>query len=115
MLKPITGDVVYASCFGKCFDNAQCISGTIDGEISNDLFELIGNPSMNGSVVLNFSKESNHNKIITLINGTGGQLTSTKISGVSSFQMDTYQLNAGIYYIMVKSDDKVQTRKFVKL
>ncbi len=115
-LAPVTGDVVVSTCYGLCSQNTACTSSTNDITYRDNLFALVGNPSFNGKIMINFAETNTFDKHITITNNIGQQMkTIQSRDGNQSIEMDVNELNPGLYYITILSNNQTQTQKFVRL
>lgn len=112
---PITSNTVYASCFGLCTNNAECLpSETDDYSVVDNLFTIHGNPSK-GQSSLSFSSEIN-NAHIYIVNSLGALVKTIKSDSQNRVvDFDASSMTSGLYQISVISDKKMHTLKFVKL
>jgi hypothetical protein len=114
-LPSVIGDTVVATCFGTCFENAECASGVISLQKDALVFSLMGNPSTQGFSILEFVNDNNTAKQITLTNTLGQILFQKSVaSGISKYQLQTNSLQTGIYLITVRAGDRFYTRKLIK-
>lgn len=113
-LPAVTSDVEVATCFGACFTNAECTTGTITPEKDERVFSLLGNPSGLGYSILDFGGQLPSEKYITLSNSLGQVIRQWVVAdGSSTFKVDTKDLQSGIYLVTVKVGDRFFTRKLV--
>src|SRR5690606_23880986 len=54
-LGPVENDLVFASCFGSCADNVECISSSVDHSSFDNQFSLLNNPATNGMIGLKYN------------------------------------------------------------
>jgi hypothetical protein len=114
-LPAITGNTTVATCFGACYTNAQCVSGTNTPVQDAQVFRLLGNPSTNGSSLLEFGNELQDDKMVSLTNGIGQLVHSWNVgSELSTFTLQTGDLPSGLYFVTVRTGDRFFTRKLVK-
>ena len=77
---------------------------------------MVGNPSFNGKIMINFAETNTFDKQITITNNIGQQMkTIQSRDGNQSIEMDVNELNPGLYYITILSNNQTQTQKFVRL
>jgi len=113
-LPVVEADVEVATCFGACFDNAECTTGTYSPEKDAMVFSLFGNPSGNGYAILDFGDDIAAEKHISLSNSVGQVIRQWFVAdGSSTFNLQTSDLQAGIYMITVKVGNRFYTRKLV--
>ena len=73
-----------------------------------------GNPSGNGYSVLDFGDNLNAEKYITLSNSLGQVIRQWVVAdGSSTFEIQTSDLQSGIYMVTVKVGNRFYTRKLV--
>jgi len=115
-LEPVTGNIVYATCFGLCSTNAECISSVKDLAVDNNLFKLIGNPISNNILEMIFNEANDSDKNI-LISNTVGQIVRIENVDIQNAKrsLDISALQSGIYYVTVNTKSHTLTQKFVKL
>ena len=78
------------------------------------VFYLNGNPSGNGYSVLDFGDDRTTEKIVTLSNSLGQVIRQWVVAdGSSTFEIQTSDLQAGIYLVTVKVGNRFYTRKLV--
>jgi len=115
-LADLTGDITISACYGLCFDNTACTSSTKDFTSTDNLFALVGNPSVNGKILINFAQNNSFDKQITITNNIGQQMKNiSSLDGNHSVELDVNELNPGLFYITILSNNQTQTQKFVKL
>ena len=114
-LPEVQSDLVVATCFGACFTNAECVSGTNAPVEDAQVFSLLGNPSDAGYSVLQFGNDVSSEKHITLTNGLGQQVHQWSLNNSDvAFNLKTTDLQSGIYFVTVRAGDRFFTRKLVK-
>jgi Secretion system C-terminal sorting domain/Carbohydrate-binding module 48 (Isoamylase N-terminal domain) len=115
-LADLPSDIVISTCYGLCSDNTACTSSTDEITYANNLFALVGNPSFNGKIMINFGESNSYDKQITITNSIGQQMKNIlSQEGNQSIEMDVNELNPGLYYITILSNNQTQTQKFVRL
>jgi hypothetical protein len=113
-LPAVSEDVVVATCFGTCFDNAECTSATQAPAKDAQVFRLLGNPSGLGYAVLDFGDDRSSEKYISLSNSLGQVIQQWIVAdGSASFDLQTNDLQPGIYLVTVKVGNRFYTRKLV--
>ncbi len=113
-LPTVEVDTEVATCFGECFDNAECTTGTYSPEKDSNVFSLLGNPSGIGYSVLDFGDDLSSTKYITMSNSLGQVVRQWIVAdGSSTFEIKTSDLQSGIYMITVKVGNRFYTRKLV--
>ncbi len=115
-LTAVNSDVVISTCYGLCFNNTDCTSSTNEITYQNNLFTLVGNPSFGGKIAINFVENNTFDKKITITNNIGQQMKQIVAKdGSQLLELDVNELNAGLYYITILSNNQTQTKKFVRL
>ena len=110
----VENDTILATCFGACYDNAECTTSTLTPEKDAQVFSLMGNPSSLGYSILDFGTDLTSEKYITLTNSLGQVVRQWSVAdGSSSFEVQTKDLQAGIYLVTVKVGNRFYTRKLV--
>ncbi|HZV68836.1 MAG TPA: T9SS type A sorting domain-containing protein [Saprospiraceae bacterium] len=114
-LPPVQQDTVVETCFATCFADAACTVGTVNTYKDERVFELHGNPSLNGQSILSFGENMDDEKTVTLSNALGQVIRYWHVEeGVSAQQMSTAGLQSGIYLVTVKAGNRFYTRKLMK-
>lgn len=115
LLTAVTQNTVYASCFGLCTDNAECIPNAVNDLVYiKDLYEIWGNPSIGQSTVVFYPGSGD--KQLRLVDAFGKLVISQTITkGQHHFEIDTHTFAKGMYEMTVVSEHKVQTSKLIKL
>jgi len=113
-LPAVQADTVAATCFGTCFTNAECTTGTNTPAEDALVFSLLGNPSNDGFSVLDFGNDFTSDKHILVTNTLGQVISHWNVEvGKSTFTFQTKELQSGIYFITVKAGNRFYTRKLV--
>lgn len=114
-LPEIQGNTTVATCFGACFTNAECTSGTNSPIADAQVFDILGNPSAAGSSILVFGKSVFEDKNITVSNAVGQVLNQWNLAnGTANFELQTADFQPGIYFVTVRAGGRFFTRKLVK-
>lgn len=114
-LPEVNADVTVATCFGACFTNAECTSGTQNLVEDAQVFTLFGNPAGAGPSVLMFENMVFVEKTVTVSNAIGQVLNQTELaSGAATFELETGAFQPGIYFVTVRAGERFFTRKLVK-
>jgi len=114
-LPAISGDTTIETCFGTCYIDAACTVGTVTPQSDARVFDLQGNPPVNGLSQLVFGNDIPGEKYITLNNTLGKTIRHWHVDeGTSSQQMSTAGLPAGLYFVTVKTGNHFYTRKLMK-
>jgi hypothetical protein len=114
-LAPVTSDTTVATCFGACFTNATCTSGTSQLVEDAGVFDLMGNPAGNGPTFLLFNAAHSTEKQIMLTNTLGQTMGQWNIgTGAIRFDVPTEALSTGVYFVTVRAGERFFTRKLVK-
>lgn len=110
-LPPVNSNVVIDHCFGNCPTGSLCTVGLNDLTSDSNVFSLWGNPSSNGSSILDFGTDT-QSKNIQLTNTLGQVIKVWQTGeGTNSFQIPTQGLPSGMYYVTVFAGNKFYTRK----
>jgi hypothetical protein len=113
-LPAITKDTIVATCFGTCFDNAQCVVGTSNLVSDATLFQMYGNP-VSEATSLYFGSEISSAKRIEITNTLGQVVLSREVSaGQQVYQLPISELNTGIHFVTVRAENRYFTRKFIR-
>ena len=113
-LPAVQQDTVVATCFATCYTNAECTSATHTPEKDAMVFSLLGNPSSLGYSVVDFGTDISADRYITLTNSLGQVIRQWTVAGGSaSFEVQTKDLQSGIYLVTVKIGNRFYTRKLV--
>lgn len=115
-LDPVLTDTILETCFGTCETNAStCLTGTQTLHNDEHLFELVGNPPVNGESILQFGDQTNEEIIISITNTLGERIQQMRAgNGVNSLQLKTSDLSSGMYYVTVMKGNRFYTRKLIK-
>lgn len=115
LVPQVTKDTVIATCFGACFTNAQCVSSVHSLLNDTGLFELNGNPTGSGQLLLRFAQPVAEDAVIWMTNTSGQIIGQWKAPlGATQWTPETAHLPAGLYFVTVRTDTRQLTRKFVK-
>ncbi len=108
-------NTLIATCFQKCSIDALCTpSSTNDLTVSDQLFDLWGNPTADQSTIV--FKENSSKKLVRLMDAFGKVLMAkTYTQDQSSVVLDASDMAKGIYLVNVTSLGKTQTIKLVRL
>jgi Secretion system C-terminal sorting domain len=111
----VTKDTIVATCFGGCFTNALCTSGTDSPVQDAKLFQLLGNPAQNNVTTLSFGGDIATEKQVDVTN-TLGQVVHTFMvqAGEAQVVLPLDQISAGIYFVTVRTENRYFTRSLVK-
>jgi hypothetical protein len=113
-LSATLSDTTILACFGTCVSDGTCDDVSIDGlKIDQNLFTL--RPTLvNDYTNITFDENTiNQEKQIVVMNSVGQIFHSTDVQNEITYQMDTTQYPSGIYFLSVKTDKKMLTKKFV--
>jgi Secretion system C-terminal sorting domain/Carbohydrate-binding module 48 (Isoamylase N-terminal domain) len=111
----VTKDTIYATCFGTCFNNVACVSGT-DAPVSDaGLFQLLGNPVQNDAAMLQFGNDISAEKLVQVTNTVGQVIHTISVqSGDTQLSLPLEKIPSGIYFVTVRAENRYFTRRFVK-
>lgn len=112
-LPAVTADQTVATCFGTCFTNATCTSGTNNAIADANVFTILGNPVGTAPAVLIFNDADLNEKTVVLTN-TIGQNVQQWVVNDTTLELPTAQMQPGVYFVTVRSGDRYFTRKLVK-
>jgi hypothetical protein len=114
-LDAVSEDTVVETCFGECNNSTKCAVGLNDLNEDERVFELIGNPSVNGWSMLTFGTDFGDHKQIT-VSTLLGQIVhiSTVGSGTAYHIVSTTDFASGVYLISVTDGEQYFTRKLIK-
>ena len=114
-LPAIQGDTTIETCFGTCYTDVACTTGTVTPQSDARLFDLMGNPPVNGQSLITFGDEFQGEKFITLSNMLGQTIRHWHVDeGVTTQQMSSAGLPSGLYFVTVKAGNSFYTRKLTK-
>jgi hypothetical protein len=114
-LTAVQGDVTLETCFGTCYTDVACTTGTVTPQSDSQVFDLLGNPPVNGQSQLTFGENIQGEKYITLSNTLGQTIRQWHVDeGVTSQSMSTSGLPSGLYFVTVKAGNHFYTRKLTK-
>jgi hypothetical protein len=115
-LPAVQNDTIVATCYGACFTNTTCTSGSREETLDASIFSLLANPSLNGYSVLRFGTEAVEvEKQVVLTNLLGAVVREwTVAAGTVDFQLPTADLQSGAYFVTVQSGGKAFTRTLLK-
>src|SRR5690554_1071648 len=109
-----TGSYAVILTDGVCQDTSACVSITIDTSSLNDLdfagVSVYPNPVKE---VLNITNENGTLQSVEVVSATGSIVYSSTISS-SNFTVNTAQLNAGVYFVNVRTKNSAKTFKVIK-
>jgi hypothetical protein len=114
-LSAVQTDTVIATCFGACYTNATCTSGTHSAIADFTLFEIVGNPPAADHAVLVFGSDVNAAKSILVTNTLGQLVHQWEVNAdAENFDLPTGDFSSGVYLVTVKAGNRFYTRKLVK-
>lgn len=115
-LGPVESDLVFASCFGSCADNVECISSSVNQSSLNHSFSLVNNPSVNGIIGLKYNDAPVDIQNIWVFDGLGhGQQVKTVGQSENILWLDVSGYKSGMYFMTISQNDERHSLKFVKL
>lgn len=115
-LNPVSQDTVINTCFAVCSDNTACtISDVKDLSAQSGWMTL--QPSLaTSSVYLGFASSCNGAAQIRVFNAAGIEVMHlTSAPFADGYQLQVNQLQKGMYFVEVKTNDKQATAKFVRM
>ncbi|GAB4489373.1 MAG: hypothetical protein OHK0019_06860 [Saprospiraceae bacterium] len=114
-LPATNADAIVATCFGACFTNAECVSSVKNLVEDAQIFTLLGNPANAGATVLQFGNSVFEDKNIVLSNAIGQIVEQWHVPvGTAQFQLNTDELQSGIYFVTVRAGERFFTRKLIR-
>ena len=114
-LDAVSEDTVIETCFGECTTNTKCSVGLGDLQQDQRVFDLVGNPAVNGSTMLTFGTSYDSQKFITVSTLLGQVMhTATVSQGASQYLYETTDLPSGLYLVSVTDGNQFYTRKLMK-
>jgi len=115
-LPAVQNDTIVATCYGACFTNTTCTSGSREEQLDASIFSLLSNPSVNGYSVLHFGTEvAEAEKRVILTNLLGATVREWEVAvGTADFQLPTAELQSGAYFVTVQVGAKSFTRTLLK-
>jgi hypothetical protein len=114
-LPATNADATVATCFGACFTNAECVSSVKNLVEDAQIFRLLGNPSSAGATVLQFDNSIFEEKNLMLSNTVGQVVGQWHLSaGTAQFELNTNELQPGIYFVTVRAGERFFTRKLIR-
>ncbi len=114
-LPAVAADTIVETCFGTCYTDVACSTGTITPQQDSRVFELHGNPPVNDQSVVEFGSEIQSTKYITLTNTLGQTIRHWNVAaGVTSHKLSTAGLSSGLYFVTVTAGNHFYTRKLTK-
>lgn len=113
-LPAVQADTTIATCFGACFTNAECTSGTRTLVVDNNIFQIAGNPVVAEQAALVFGNDINTNKKIAVTNALGQVVHQWEVAAdVPSTNLKTGDMAGGVYFVTVQVGNRFCTRKLV--
>ncbi len=114
-LPDVNADLTVADCFGTCLGNAECVVGTHSPLEDAQVFSISGNPAGVGASVLTFGNAALEEKSIVVANAFGQVVRQWNLpGGAATFELETADFQAGIYFVTVRAGNRFFTRKLVK-
>lgn len=113
-ISSVMQDMTVFACFGNCADDGSCMeTSTNELVIDKNLFTL--RPTLaNDYAMITFGENAiNQEKEINLINAVGEVLNTTALQSQDFYRIDTTPYANGIYFLMVKTGNKMLTKKFI--
>jgi len=114
-LPATNADATVATCFGTCFTNAECVSSVKNLVEDAQIFKILGNPAIAGATVLQFDNSVFEDKNIMLSNTVGQVMGQWHLpSGTAQFELNTDEMQSGIYFVTVRAGERFFTRKLIR-
>jgi len=108
----VTEDATVCFDFNTC--NACDLVSTNNLEVDQTIFSMA--PTIaNTQTTLYFSEEINNEKTVQLYNVTGALLKEITVgNSAAQLELNTSDLSGGLYFVTVRTDQKIATRKLIK-
>lgn len=109
-----TEDMTIQACFGTCDDDGTCQSSSVNGlAIDENLFTL--NPSLVRDFTnIRFNEATRQaQKEIIILDAIGQIVYTTFVENTDNYQINTTNYTNGLYFINVKTDEAMLTKKFM--
>ncbi len=107
-------DTTILACFGNCVDDGSCDEVSISGlEIDKNLFSI--RPTIvNDYINLTFGENNLYQeKQMVIMNSVGQIFQITEFQNNDSYRINTEQYPSGIYFMTIKTNNKMLTKRFV--
>src|SRR5690554_4947454 len=108
----VSGSYAVIITDGTCVDTSTCVTVNISSLNDNDFagVKIYPNPVKE---VLHISNENGTLQSVEVVSATGSIVYSSTISS-SNFTVNTAQLNAGVYFVNVRTENSAKTFKVIK-
>src|SRR5690554_110071 len=108
----VSGSYAVIITDGTCVDTSTCVTVNISSLNDNDFagVKIYPNPVKE---VLNITNENGTLQSVEVVSATGSIVYSSTISS-SNFTVNTAQLNAGVYFVNVRTENSAKTFKVIK-
>jgi hypothetical protein len=113
-LSAVMSDSTVLACFGNCVSDGGCDPTSVRGlVIDQTLFTLY--PSLvNDFTNITFSENTiSEEKQVLVLNTLGQIVHSVNVQNENTLQLNTSDFSSGTYYLSVRSENKMLTKKFV--
>ncbi len=110
----VMSDTTILACFGTCVDDGSCDEVSVNGlEIDKNLFSI--RPTIvNDYINLTFGESTLYQeKQMVIMNSVGQIFQTTEFQNNDPYQINTEQYPSGIYFMTIKTDNKMLTKRFV--
>ncbi len=108
-------DVTIMACFGSCASDGSCDAVGVNGlEIDETLFNL--QPTLVSGDYTNVifgQKVISQDKEITILNSVGQIISNVNIQNTDSYKINTSEYTSGLYFVNIRTETTMLTKKFV--
>lgn len=107
-------DTTILACFGNCANNGTCVETGINGlTIDENLFTI--RPTLvNDHINITFAENViQQKKEMVVINSVGKIVQTTSIQNDAIYRVNTADYPSGIYFMTIKTDNKMLSKRFV--
>ncbi|MFN0036309.1 MAG: T9SS type A sorting domain-containing protein [Saprospiraceae bacterium] len=113
-LSPVQQDTVINTCFASCATNTNCTIGTNSPALSSDWMTL--QPSLaTDAIQLGFATPATGAANIRVFDAAGKVVLSETQKGLAdAYSINIANLKNGFYFVLVQTDDKAASGRFVK-
>lgn len=113
-VSPIMSDTTIMSCFGNCVSDGTCmVTNTNELTIDESLFTI--HPTLvNDYLNLTFGENAVfQEKQMMVINSVGQVFQSSMLKNDATYQLNTAQYSSGIYFMTIKTETSMLTKRFI--
>jgi hypothetical protein len=113
-MQPVTKDTVINTCFALCSTNTNCTSGTSNLELSGDWMTV--QPTLASDFVkINFATPILGKAEVRVFDAAGQLVILNTKNDVSEYVLPIDGLQNGLFFILVKTENKAAMARFVKM